>query len=287
MIHIKRREQLDFGYELFIAAVSVLSVFNMVLAYIPEVDQDAINVVYLINAVLTILFIYDFGLRLATAPSRSHYFIRDYGWADLLAVIPALRIFRLFRIYKAYRIVHKYGIGYIVTYLSRNRAQSALYILVLMVILIIESGGFLVLQAERASLSANIITAGDAIWWAYVTITTVGYGDRFPVTTTGRLVGILVMTTGVAVFATFAGLISSKLLAPPAKEDESPEETLGGEDQAAKYLLELKHLISEAGEDRDRDHQPSRKAGTTAGKGSLSGCRRGLMNRGKKHFFKK
>jgi voltage-gated potassium channel len=245
MLHIKRREQLDFGYELFIAAVSVLSVFNMVLAYIPGVDQDAINVVYIINAVLTLLFIYDFGLRLGTAPSRSFYFIRDYGWADLLAVIPALRIFRLFRIYKAYRIIHKYGTHYIVTYLSRNRAQSALYILVLMVILIIESGGFLVLQAERASLSANIITAGDAIWWAYVTITTVGYGDRFPVTMAGRLVGILVMTTGVAVFATFAGLISSKLLAPPAKEDESPEHPPVGEDQAATYRAELKQLINE------------------------------------------
>ena len=90
MIHIKRREQLDFGYELFIAAVSILSVFNMLLAYIPGVDQDAINVVYIINAVLTLLFVYDFGLRLATAPSRSFYFFRDYGWADLLAVIPAV-----------------------------------------------------------------------------------------------------------------------------------------------------------------------------------------------------
>ena len=223
MIHIKRREQLDFGYELFIAAVSILSVFNMLLAYIPGVDQDAINVVYIINAVLTLLFIYDFGLRLATAPSRSFYFFRDYGWADLLAVIPALRIFRLFRIYKAYRIVKKFGISYIKSYLSTNRAESALYILVLMVILIIEAGGFLVLQAERAAPSANILTAGDAIWWAYVTITTVGYGDRFPVTTEGRLVGIMVMTTGVAVFATFAGLISSKLLASPAKEDEEKE----------------------------------------------------------------
>lgn len=245
MLHIKRREQLDFGYELFIAAVSILSVFNMVLAYIPGIDQDAINVVYLINIVLTLLFIYDFGLRLATAPSRSHYFFRDYGWADLLAVIPALRIFRLFRIYKAYRIIHKYGGRYIATYLSNNRAASALYILVLMVILIIETGGFMVLQAERASLSANIVTAGDAIWWAYVTITTVGYGDRFPVTTTGRLVGILVMTTGVAVFATFAGLISSKLLAPPAKEEETQEQVPVGEDPAARYRAELKQLISD------------------------------------------
>ncbi|MCU0630786.1 MAG: potassium channel family protein, partial [Methanoregulaceae archaeon] len=131
------------------------------------------------------------------------------------------------------------------SYLSNNRAASALYILVVMVILIIESGGFMVLQAERAAASANIQTAGDAIWWTYVTITTVGYGDRFPVTAQGRMVGILVMTTGVAVFATFAGLISSKLLAPPAKEEESPEQPQAGEDQAARYLAELKQLIGE------------------------------------------
>jgi voltage-gated potassium channel len=245
MIHIKRREQLDFGYELFIAAVSILSVFNMLLIYTPGVDPDAINVVYIINVVLTLLFIYDFSLRLATAPSRPFYFLRDYGWADLLACIPQFRIFRMFRIYKAYRLVKKYGVQYIKTFLSTNRAAAALYILVLMVILILEAGSFMVLQAESHSPSANILTAGDAIWWAYVTITTVGYGDRYPVTTMGRIVGILVMTTGVAVFATFAGLISSKLLAPPAKEEESPEQTQAGPDPAQKYLTELKQLMSD------------------------------------------
>ncbi|WAI02001.1 ion transporter [Methanogenium organophilum] len=247
MIHIKRREQLDLGYEIFIAAVSILSVFNMVLSNIPGVDQDAVNVVFIINAVLTLLFISDFGIRLGTAPSRSYYFLRDYGWADLLAVIPMFRIFRLFRIYKAYRIVHKYGSGYIRMYLSRNRAESAVYIVVLMVLLIIESGAFLVLQAEQGSPSANIITASDAIWWAYVSITTVGYGDRYPVTPVGRLVGILVLTTGVAVFATFAGLISSKLLTPPEIEESSPEQPLGGDDQVARNIAELRQLI------RDRE----------------------------------
>jgi voltage-gated potassium channel len=245
MFQFKRREELDFGYEIFIAAVSILSVFNMVLVYIPGVDPDAINVVYLINAVLTLLFIFDFGLRLATAPSRSFYFVRDYGWADLLACIPQFRIFRMFRIYKAYRLVKKYGVQYIKTFLSTNRAAAALYILVLMVILIIETGSFLVLQAESHSPTANILTAGDAMWWAYVTITTVGYGDRYPTSAMGRLVGILVMTTGVAVFATFAGLISSKLLAPPAKEEESQEQPQPGEDPAKKYLKELKQLMSD------------------------------------------
>jgi voltage-gated potassium channel len=200
--------------------------------------------VYIVNAVLTIFFIYDFVLRLGTAPSRSNYFIRNYGWADLLACIPAFRIFRLFRIYKAYRLVHKHGVAYIKSYLSNNRAASALYILVLMVILIIEVGSFMVLQQEGSDPAANITTAGDAIWWAYVTITTVGYGDQFPVTAGGRMVGILVMTTGVAVFATFAGLISSKLLAPPVKEEEKPEVPAEG-DEVARYRAELKQLIRE------------------------------------------
>ncbi len=248
MFQIKRREQLDFGYELFIAAVSILSVFNLILIYFPNIDPDSVNVVYIINVILTLFFVYDFSLRFSTAPDRKFYFFRNFGWADLLAIIPLFRIFRLFRIYKAYRIIKKYGFTYIREYLSHNRAASALYILILMVLLIIEFGSIFVLQAEGKSPDANITSAGDAIWWAYVTITTVGYGDQYPVTTGGRIVGVLVMTTGVAVFATFAGLISSKLLAPPAqpqREEESPEQPPAGEDTAARHLAELKQLIGE------------------------------------------
>lgn len=245
MARIKRREKLDFGYELFIAAISILAVFNSLITYIPGLDPDAANVISIINSVLTLIFIYDFGLRIITAPSRSFYFLRDYGWADLLAIIPQFRIFRVFRIFKAYRLVHKYGTRYILSYLAHNRAQSALYILVLMVTLIIESGAVLVLQAERASPDANILTAVDAIWWAYVTITTVGYGDRFPVTLAGRMVGIMVLTTGVAVFATFAGLISSKLLGSAEPEPAAPEKSPAGEDQAAICLAEVNHLLTE------------------------------------------
>jgi voltage-gated potassium channel len=117
-----------------------------------------------------------------------------------------------------------------------------------MVIVIIELGAFLVLVAEQSSPDANIKTALDAIWWTYVTITTVGYGDRYPVTTAGRLVGILVLTTGVAVFATFAGYISSKLLGTADEEDE--EETPGKEPAAdmkgtAGQLAEVRRLMAE------------------------------------------
>lgn len=238
-----RRDELDFGYELFLAAISTFSICNMVISYIPGVDPDAVNVVYIVDAVLSLLFIYDFFLRFAIAPSRSNYFFRNYGWADLLAIIPPLRFFRVIRIYQANLLVQKHGGKRVFSYLSQYRSESAVYILVLMVTFIIEAGAFLVLKVEHASPSANILTAPDAIWWVYVTITTVGYGDRFPVTLAGRLVGILVLTTGVAVFATFTGLISSKLLSSPAKEDTSPQQPPIGDEEAARYLAELRELI--------------------------------------------
>jgi hypothetical protein len=81
------------------------------------------------------------------------------------------------------------------------------------------------------------------MWWSYVTITTVGYGDQYPVTVLGRVVGILVMTTGVAVFATFAGYISHKLLSPG--RPGSRNVVLPSGDQHLTPLEELKQYLAE------------------------------------------
>jgi voltage-gated potassium channel len=241
--------QLDLGYEIFIAFVSILSVTNMFLVYVPGLDPDAMNVVYTINAILTVIFLFDFGLRFYTAPARSYYFWHDFGWADLLACVPILRFLRLFRIFKAYRLIKRYGTKKIAAYLSRHRAEAALYILVFAVILIIEAGSVMVIMAERASPSANITTASDAMWWVYVTITTVGYGDRYPVTTMGRLAGVMVMTTGVGVFATFAGFIANKLLTSDQKEEEMQEQVQEqvqvASNSAAKSMAELMQYLKE------------------------------------------
>lgn len=237
-----------FGYEIFIALVSILSVVNLALVYIPGVNPQAVNVVETINLFLTVIFILDFVYRFTTTKSKSHYFFRDYGWADLLACAPMLRFLRLFRIFKAYRLVKEHGIKEITDYLSYNRAEAALYILVFAVIIILEVGSFLILRAEYSAPNANITTASDAMWWAYVTITTVGYGDRYPVTNAGRLVGVLVMTTGVGIFATFAGFISNKLLTPPEKEEEEEkpiEEMSEFEKQVLARIAELKSSLSQ------------------------------------------
>jgi voltage-gated potassium channel len=213
----------DPGYEIFIAMISILSVINLFITFMPVVNAGARNVLDIIDLGLTAIFIADFSYRMITAKSRSFYFVRDWGWADLLACVPIFRIFRLFRIVKAYKIIKKLGPDNIARQLSQKRAEFALYILIFSVIVILEMGSAWVLMAESTSPDANITNADDALWWAYVTITTVGYGDKYPVTALGRIIGIMVMTTGVGIFATFAGYLSNKLLAP-SKEIEKIEE---------------------------------------------------------------
>jgi voltage-gated potassium channel len=231
----------DLGYEIFIAAASILSIANMVLIYLPGVNLSAVEVLLTVNSFLTLLFVFDFGIRLYRAPSRSWYFFRDYGWADLFAVMPFFRVLRLFRVMKAYRLVKRHGLRNLHAYLVTHKADSALYTIVFSAILIIQMGSYLVLIAESGSPEATITSASDAMWWSYVTITTVGYGDMYPVTFYGRMVGIMVMTVGVAVFATFAGYVSNKLLfaKPHKKGREVPGET------ASDPLEELKYFLAE------------------------------------------
>jgi voltage-gated potassium channel len=81
-------------------------------------------------------------------------------------------------------------------------------------ILVLEVCGLLELFFEEDAAGANITSAGDALWWGYVTATTVGYGDQFPVTTGGRITGLIMLTVGVALFATFSGFLASTFLSP-------------------------------------------------------------------------
>ena len=83
-----------------------------------------------------------------------------------------------------------------------------------MSLLLVVFGSIAMLQFEGGQSAGNIKTAEDALWWAITTITTVGYGDRFPVTTEGRLLAGVLMIAGVGLFGTLSGFIASWFLAP-------------------------------------------------------------------------
>ena len=105
--------------------------------------------------------------------------------------------------------------------LLKDRAGSALIILLLMGILVLEFGSLAILRAEKLNPDANIKTASDAIWYTMVTISTVGYGDRYPTTNWGRIIGTLIIIVGVGIFGTFTGYLANLFLSPQKKEESS------------------------------------------------------------------
>jgi voltage-gated potassium channel Kch len=218
---VDRSELKNPGYELFIGALSVLSIVNLVLLYAIN-DDDLDRVLLVINLVLSTVFVLDFIFRLATAESKSNYFWRQYGWADLLASLPVqqLKVLRLFRLLRVVRLLRDVGPHNIAGSLLRNRAGSALLTLLLMGILVLQFGSLWMLRLEQDAEGANIASASDALWYVIVTISTVGYGDRFPVTTEGRVLGACIIVIGVGIFGTFTGYLANLFLSPKAAPPE-------------------------------------------------------------------
>jgi voltage-gated potassium channel Kch len=213
-----RRELKNTGYEIFIGILSVLSIVNLVLLYTiqnPSLD----TVLWVMNAILSGIFLVDFTYRLFTAESKTHYFFRTFGWADLLASLPVqqVKILRIFRLLRVFRLLRAYGIKNVARNLIQDRAGSALLTLLLMGILVLEFGSLEILNVEQDAPGANITTASDALWYNIVTISTVGYGDRYPVTNEGRVIGSLIIIVGVGIFGTFTGYLANLFLAPSRK----------------------------------------------------------------------
>jgi voltage-gated potassium channel len=223
------------SYEFFMLAMAVLSIVNLPLLILYPTGSESWYLVWFVEAALTLVFVVDFVYRLLTAPSKWGYFYRQKGYLDLLSCAPALRVFRLFRIVRAVRITRQLGGPRVFRELRQELASGALYLVIFVGIAVLEICGLLELRFEEHAAGANITTAGDALWWGYVTATTVGYGDQYPVTRGGRLTGLIMLTVGVALFATFSGFLATTFLSPRKRK---PSET-------TPELAELYALLDE------------------------------------------
>jgi len=219
-----RSELKSTGYEIFIGALSVLSIVNLVLVYAFVKDESLQTVLSVMNGLFSAIFLGDFIYRLATAPSRGAYFFKQYGWADLLASLPfpQFKILRVFRLIRVFRLLRELGPRAIWRTLVRDRAGSALLVLLLMGILVLQFGSLTMLFLEQDAPDANITSASDAIWFTIVTISTVGYGDQYPVTSAGRIAGAVIIVVGVGIFGTFTGYLANLFLTPRAEDTEEP-----------------------------------------------------------------
>jgi voltage-gated potassium channel len=224
------------AYNIFILVLTIFSLALMVLQLLPIDDQTRLLVTIYDNAVC-VIFLVDFAMNLFGSRPKRAYFISKRGWLDLLGSIPSFgffpftALFRLARLSRLARITRLLG-GQnrqaLVKDVLENRSSYATFITILLAGMVLVVASIFVLQQEsRAGDAANIHNGGDALWWAIVTITTVGYGDRFPVTLLGRITAVFVMFAGIGIIGALASILASVLVSPPATPEPEPEPAPG------------------------------------------------------------
>jgi voltage-gated potassium channel len=224
--------RLSIGWEFFIAGLTLLSIVNLILFPLVILNEEA-RIVAVMEIALSVLFVGDVARRLWVATDRRAYLVGGRGWLDLAACAPLLRVARLPRLLGEYRLVHAVGGPRpAVIAMFRQRAQGTLMVVALLAVLLLEFGAMGILALEARAPDGNIKTASDALWYLVVTMSTVGYGDKFPVTDLGRFMGAVLLLQGIALFATFTAYLADMFRAARGDEGTTPERSRTGSDMA-------------------------------------------------------
>jgi voltage-gated potassium channel len=178
-----------------------------------------------------LLFVVDYIVRLSI--NRPHgFWFRKHLFDFAVVALPMLRPLRLLRVLTLVNVLQR-------TAGTALRSRIAIYGSGA-AILIIYIGALAVLDAERHAPNANIVNFGDAVWWAFVTITTVGYGDYVPVTAGGRVVAVLLMAGGVAIVGVVTATFSSWVIERVARgRDDDEPATRGQVRHLTEQLAEM------------------------------------------------
>lgn len=225
-------------YQLFMLALCVWALVVLAAGAFTRWSDSTGTILAYADTVVCAFFLIDFLKSLWDAQDKWHY-LRTWGWVDLLSSIPvidplrwgrAARALRILRVMRGVKSARKMA-----HFVFERREQSAFFTSILLTFLVLISGSIAILEFEREP-GANITTAQDAMWWAVSTMTTVGYGDKYPITSEGRLIAVFLMTAGVGTFGVLAGLVASWFLSPVAEEADRDRQEI------KELLLELKAM---------------------------------------------
>ena len=169
---------------------------------------------------LSLIFVVEYVLRIATAENKRAYITSFYGIIDLVALLPilvhaaaSLRVLRLLRVLRVLRLlkVTRYtnALDRYSQALKSIAAETTLFGSVAFVFII--SFAFLIYEVEHEAQPEVYSNIFDSVWWAVISLTSVGYGDVYPVTTAGRMLTLGMVLTGMGIVAVPTALLASAL----------------------------------------------------------------------------
>ena len=225
-------------YQLFMLSLCVIALGGIAAQNAFQRDKEIEQILDVADFLICVAFAIDFLISLWTAPDRKRYLL-TWGWLDLLSSIPMLdlarwgRIARIARITRVLRSIRAARV--LSSVLLTRRRQSTLLAATLLALVLVIASSTAILHFEVPP-DANIKTAENALWWAFGTITTVGYGEFYPVTMEGRVIAAILMTAGIGLFGAFSAALAAWFLVP---EDEATDAEIAGLRDEVQRLREV------------------------------------------------
>lgn len=214
--------------ELGIALLTVISLIVVLIDIFFPLSAEQKQFIYVFDLVVVLILAIDFTFRVRRSAKKSRYIMNH--WYEIPAMLPLVlyasadastiagQVLEQFRVIAFFRLVRLY---YILTLIQGSR----FVLLSAFSIITIVFGALGVYLSESGDASANIKTLPDAFWWAVETVSTVGYGDVYPITAEGKIIGSFVMFAGIGILATFITALGSKLIELKLKEPKKGKKT--------------------------------------------------------------
>ena len=252
-------------FQIFILVLSIYVIGALLADLFFALSADVSALLGYLDNIVCFFFFLDFWMRLQRAENKLQFM--RWGWIDLLASVPAgglqaAKLFRAFQILRVLRAIK--SLQLIWRILFRNRAEGIVASAATATMLLVAFGAITMLLVEAPNPESSINTPEEALWWAFVTVTTVGYGDFYPVTSLGRIVAVMLMVSGVGLFGSFAAYIGSLFVADKSEEDSREQQAdrevmnrlLAQVESLTREVQSLRAQLHDTPALRDREQEP-------------------------------
>ncbi|WP_339743918.1 ion transporter [uncultured Rubinisphaera sp.] len=225
-------------FSLVIQFLILVSLLTFSIETLPNLSANTQSVLYIIEVCIVAVFSIEYLLRLFFAENRLKFVFSFFGLVDLISILPfyvsanfdlrSLRVFRLLRLVRILKLVrYSAAIRRFHRALLLSREELILFGIVMLMLIYLSAVG--IYYFENEAQPDKFASVFHSLWWATVTLTTVGYGDVYPITAGGRTFTFFVLLIGLGIVAVPTGLFSSALIEVRKLENAPVEEPLGEE----------------------------------------------------------